>query len=113
MLREELDFYIMKFVDEDEGGGSARNLFSLMRSSLSSRNSVGSLKRRESVGSIGDAAPNLAAYGPQVKQVVQEFFKTQLKVQTMADFSPDAKPPTGTLPGSSSFSRLYVCKLME
>jgi hypothetical protein len=110
MLREELDFYLLKFVDEDENTtGSSRNLFKMMRSSVTtSRKSVEKgLGRATSTGSLGEGKiPNLSGFGSQIKKVCLAFFKAQLKVQTMSDFSTESKKDTSIPLGQSSFSKL-------
>jgi hypothetical protein len=110
MLKEELDFYLLKFVDEEDsaGGRNGKNMFKIMRSSVSSRKSVERISRSASTGSLnGDAKPpNLTGFGPQIKQVCQAFFRKQLKVQTMSDFPQETKPVACAPLGSSSFSRL-------
>jgi hypothetical protein len=113
MLREELDFYLLKFVDEDSVSSSSsnKNLFKIMRSSVGSKKSVENIERSSSMGSIKSESsklPNLSAYGTQIKQVCQEHFKSQLKVQTMSDSTAEDKVRGSTPTGHSSFSHLYV-----
>lgn len=94
MLREELDYYILKSTDDDDGESNSKNsLFRKMKRMPSVNSSRKSLEIPEN---------NLSQYQPQIRQVCQNYFKSLKKVVILPSSPHDTFEP----PVLSSVPRL-------
>jgi len=109
MLREELDYYMLKFSDytttnnDESAEAPSQSRNSLFKRKPKRKPSVTSSRKNVAGSEAGETELSLTQYAPQIRQLCQAFFKAKQNIVTLPTLQPPASTPaqdTTTLPAS-------------